>query len=303
MNAEHGAVSRIVAALVGGAAVTGVVVGAGLGLTGTLSVVDEPATVADAAVASYYDCPDGDALGELTRGDRVFITGRDASGEWAEIRSPVSSNSRVWIRARQVLPDGDTSDLPVLGCLEPVDAIVSAVEETTTTTEAVDTTATTGTTEPPPDTTTATTEAPSTTQTTGTTAPPPPPDTTPPAISNAFVSPGQIWEEDGGVFGISCPPGYPREATVSANVTDNVGVTTVSASWSDPLGSHSTGMGQSGSTFTTNFGGYPADTWDPDHLDPYTHAVTITIVARDAAGNESQTTVSVTVTEAGECIV
>jgi hypothetical protein len=64
------------AIVLGGAAGAGLLVGAVLGLTGAAGLVGEPSTLADAAVASYYDCPDGDALGTVTRGDRVFITGR-----------------------------------------------------------------------------------------------------------------------------------------------------------------------------------------------------------------------------------
>lgn len=294
MRSDRGAVGNLIAVALGGAAGAGLLVGAVLGLTGGASLVGEPTVLADAAVASYYDCPDGDALGTVTRGDRVFITGRDASGDWAEIRSPNAPNSRVWMRARQVLPDGATDDLPVFACNVPVEVIAVAV---TTTTEASDTTATTE----APQTTTATTAAP---PTTGTTAPPPPPpDTTPPSIGQQQASPGTIWEQDGGVFNITCPGGTARQSTVSAVVTDGGGIASVTASWNDILGGHNVTMGASGNTYSTTVGPYPADTWEAVSVAPFDHTFSVTITARDASGNESSTSVNVTAMEIGQCFV
>jgi hypothetical protein len=287
---DRGAAAPTLIAILGGALLAGAVVGGILGATGAVSLVGEPAVVADQARASYRDCPDGAVLGGLTRGDRVLITGRDAGGEWAEIRSPVSADSRVWIRATQVLPDGDTTGLPVMQCRTPGGTIAVQAITTTTTTEVTDTTTA--------DTTPSTT---STTEATGTTGTTQPADTTAPVISNAAVSPSPIWELDGGVFGITCPASNPRAANISANVTDDVGVTSVNASWSDPSGGGNVALAASGNTYSTSFGNYPADTWDSNHVSPYDHPVTITITARDAAGNQRQTTVQAIVIEAGQC--
>ena len=46
-----------------------------LGGTGSVSLLGESATLADPANASYFDCPDGTAIGVFGRGDRVLITG------------------------------------------------------------------------------------------------------------------------------------------------------------------------------------------------------------------------------------
>lgn len=290
MTTERGAIRSLIVVVLGGAAGAGLLVGALLGLTGVASLVGEPAVLADAAVASYYDCPEGEALGTVTRGDRVFITGRDASGDWAEIRSPNAPNSRAWMRARQVLPDGETGDLPVFSCNVPVEVIAASV---TTTTEASETTATT--------------EAPETTQTTATTQAPPPTNTTiaadtmPPAIGQQQASPGTIWEQDGGTFNITCSPPEPRQSNVSAVVTDGGGIAGVTASWNDALGSHNVGMGVSGNTYSTTIGPYPADTWEAVSVAPFDHTFTVTITARDTSGNESTTSVGVTAIEIGQC--
>ncbi len=179
----------------------------------------------------------------------------------------------------------------------------TTVPPTTSTTTPDSTTTSTTTTQPPTTTTTSTTTTtvPPTTSTTTTTTQAP--DTIAPAIGNENITPGQIWEQDGVVSGftLTCDPGTPRQATISAFVTDNVGVASVTATWSDPLGNQNAGMTRSGDTYTTTIGPYAAGTWDPLSNSPYDHPVTVTITARDAAGNETSTTASVTVTEIGQC--
>ena len=130
-----------------GALTTGALVGGLLGLLEGLDLVGEPAHLATAATASYYDCPDSRATGSVTRGDRVFITGRDDSGYWMEIRSPASVQSRVWMRAGHVLADSEPVDLPVHSCLLAVEVITeSAITVVPVTTPTSTTTATTATT-------------------------------------------------------------------------------------------------------------------------------------------------------------
>lgn len=289
--ADRGAVGSTVALLLGGTAAAGLLIGAILGLFGGLDLVGEPAEVAAAVTASYYDCPDGDPLGEVTRGDRVFITARDESGAWVQVRSPMAASTRAWMRASHVLPDSSIDEFPVLPCHVPVvaevvAAVTTTIPETTTTTAAEETTTTTA----PEETTT-------TSSTTTTTVAP---DTTAPSISNAAAAPGQIWELDGGTFNITCAPPEPRESTISATVTDSGGVATVTASWSDPLGSHSQAMSVSGNTYSFTFGLYAPDTWPFDPLD---HTVSITVTARDGSGNQSSTIVNVTIWSIGECFI
>jgi hypothetical protein len=174
----------------------------------------------------------------------------------------------------------------------PVEAIsvaLTTIPQETTTTQADDSTTTSST-------STSTTTTSTTTTTTVAT------DTTPPSIGQQQASPGTIWELDGLVSGffLSCPS-KPREATISAVVTDGGGVASVTANWSDALGSHNVGMSPSGNTYSTTVGPYPAATWDLLSNEPYNHPFSVTITARDTSGNESSTSVNVTAFEIGEC--
>ncbi len=290
------------------AVVAGLIVGGAFALFGGGGSSGTAATIGLDAVP-VFACPGEREVGTLYRGDRVLITGR--SGDWVAVRNVRDGNERVFVRSAYVTPDADITGLPEDDCEESWTLTVAGATETTTTTapvttttmEPTTTTTAAGTTTVPPTsttttsapvTTTSTTAAPSTTTTTTQ-----PPDTTSPTIGNENVTPGRIWEEDG--LGISCSPADPREASISAFVTDDVGVTSVTAAWSDPLGDQIVTMSPSGSTYTATIGPYPAGTWDPLSNSPYDHPVTITITASDAAGNTTSTTVSVTVTEIGDC--
>ena len=185
---ERGAVGGSILAVLGGAAGVGLLVGALLGVTGAVSLLGETGTVADAANASYFDCPDGTAIGAFGRGDRVLITGRDDSGDWAEVRSPEAANARVWMRSRQVLADRDTTGLPVVGCNVPVVAIFGDIpDETTTTTVPGDTTTSTTTTIPGDTTTTSSTTTTTTAGTTTTTV-------ALPTVGTVTSTKNPIWE-------------------------------------------------------------------------------------------------------------
>ena len=266
-----------------GALAAGGLVGGVLGAVGGLDLVGEPAHLATAATASYYDCPDGRAAGSVTRGDRVFITGRDESGGWVEIRSPASVQSRVWMRVDHVLADSEPVDLPVHSCL----LVVEVIAESTTTIVPV--------TVPTSTTTTATTTTSTTTTTTTTVAA----DTTPPSISTPGVTPNPIWEQD--YPGIACPPNTPRQATVSTTVTDSGGVASVTASWVVPgLGTVTKTMSGGGSARTVLFGPYPAQTW-PENSPSYQIVVTITIRATDSFSNVATRTTTITVTNIAQC--
>ncbi len=321
--------------IIGLAVAGGVVLGGVLGLFGGGSTPPPTAATVDINAVPAYVCPGEGEVGTLFRGDRVLITGR--SGDWVAVRNVRGSNERVFVRADYVDPDADISGLPEENCDDagtltvagaPVETTTTTVPDSTTSTVPADTssttttvppdTSTTSTTTTVPPTTTSTTSPPTstttlpptttTTTTTTTTVPPTtttttqPPDTTDPAIANANITPGKIWEQDGmvGGFNISCMTPEPRQATISAFVTDNVGVTSVTATWADPLGGESVSMSSSGSTYTGTFGPYAAGTWGPTS-DPWTHPVTVTVTALDAAGNATSTTVSVTVTEISAC--
>jgi len=258
---------------------------------------EDDQTAALRTSASVLDCPSGEVLTSYASGSRVYAVARTESSEWVQVRDLSSPDRTVWVNAGDVDLDNDISGLPVRDCPH-FDGTVTATGDTTTTT-VPDTTTSSTTTEPPPgDTTTSstTTEPPPDTTLPTTTEPP---DTTPPTIKQPSASPNVIWEND--TESLSCPPANPRESTISAIVTDDVGVTSVTASWTIGGTPMTAPMGLSGGTYSTTFGSFDSPTVTDE--DPFLEVVTITITARDAAGNTSTVTRDVTVNSVWECFI
>ncbi|VAW03182.1 hypothetical protein MNBD_ACTINO01-1432 [hydrothermal vent metagenome] len=172
----------------------------------------------------------------------------------------------------------------------------TSTPSTTTTTPATTgtptTTATVATTVAPTTTATTTTVPPATTTTTTT------PDTSPPLFGQDTTNPVTIWELD--TTTITCPVGTERVATISIDVTDTgTGVESVTASWIIGGTPDSATMTATGDTYTAPFGPFPY----PTVPDSTTVAVSITITARDFAGNQSTTITTVTVTSLADCFI
>ena len=327
LRRDDGLTQVALVALLFSVALAGAAVGVGARALFDDEGVESSAAAARAVSVLAYGCPGGEPIAEMRGGDRLFLTARYGDDDgWLRTRDPRPPHVAWWILASAVDPDAPTSALPEAACGEElpdeagINGTVESTEDPATTTTAFDDT-TTSATQP---TTTTTTLAGTTTPTTpGTTTPTTPgtttptasdpttttapgatsttaPDTTPPTIGSESATPDAIWEQDG--LGISCLPGTNRQSTISAIVTDNFVVMSVTASWVDPNGNQTVPMSSVGSSYTTTFGPYLAGEWDPfDDLD--SHSVTITITARDAAGNKSSTTVSVTVWEIGDCFI
>ncbi len=303
-------------------AVVGLTVG---GVVRAVTASDTPAEVVAAVdAASVHDCPTGEVLDSYTSGSRVYAVARTESNEWIQVRDLAAPDRVVWISAADVEMDDNISSLPVGECPE-YDGVVTALSDTTTTTTVGDTTTTTfgdtttttvgdtttttvgdTTTTISPSTTTTraptttsssttTTRAPTTTSSSTTTTSTAPPDTTPPVIQQPSVAPGDIWEEDTSF--LSCPANTKRESDVSVQVTDDVGVASVRASWTIGGTPTTITMSRSGSIYSTVFGPFEYLTV-PDNTAP---DVPITITARDAAGNSSSIGVRVTVHSLAEC--
>jgi hypothetical protein len=240
---DQGAVPVVLVAVLGGLAV----LGAGAGFGAQRLLVDDEPTFQRAVVrgpVALYDCPGGAEVATLHGGDRVFITARGDDG-WLRLRNPSDPNGQWWVDGARLAPDTSIDELPLVDCFGSGQSDTAldgpaelAAGETTTTVE--DEAAGTATTDAVPDSTVATPPGqptttsggppPSAPSTTGppTTPPPPPADTTGPALS-VSVSPTGIWELNGG--GISCGAD-PRQATLTANVSDPSGVSLVRATWS-----------------------------------------------------------------------
>jgi hypothetical protein len=139
---------------------------------------------------------------------------------------------------------------------------------------------------PPPPPTPTPTPAPVTTPppTPAPTPPPPPPDTQQPSLQ-ASTSSSKL-----APAGSVCPT-YTTSATLTVSASDNVGVTSVNASWGpSPSGSkalsRSSGTAQSG-TWQTTLG--PFNGLAPE----FAQNITVTLTASDAAGNSRSTSLTI----------
>lgn len=288
--------------LVSGLGAVGLVGGAVLGATvlrPSSSDAAEAAPAIDVSSGAIWDCPDGSIVGELRVGDRVFVIGRDEGADWSAIRDPRALGDTVWVPRAALDADADTpSDVPVLACDGPTGVIgdpaattttstttttttvapTTTLESTTTTTIPVSTT-TVAQPPPPPTQPATTTTAPP--PPTTTTTPPPPGDTQAPTIQQASANPTTIY---------ACGQGPGSQLTVVAS--DNVGVVSVTGSYQSGLPGSPLAFALSGGTWRATFGPFTTQLTQPV-------VVPITIVARDAAGNQAQATVSVTV----DCVV
>jgi len=264
-------------------------IGVFIAVIGLVSVLGSGSTGDDVTVA-IEDAALGAPVTILVAADEaVSTTGmtRDAedSGEGGSDTSPAALG-----------PDADDGLLPVASPAPPVPTTTTATPSAEASPGSTATTAApVPAAEPPP--------APApppvdTTVTTPTLAPPPPPDTTPPSITGQSASPGQIWELDG--FGISCAGGTSRLSKITAQVLDTEsGVATVKASWTIGGSASTTAMTLVAGSYTVDFGPFQAGTVpeDPPSL------ITISIVATDAVGNTSNTSVAVTVQSIAECFI
>lgn len=277
-----GAGSKL-ALIVGGLAVAGAAGGFALGASGAVggggadggANTPPPTAVAGARAdaAAYFACSDGGgtgaALGDLHRGDEVWVIGR--SGEdWLVIRNPQQLTSPAWMPTADLLPGGDTSSLPELTCSRAEDVAATVPDPTgTSTTVPADTSTTT----------TPTTEVSTTTTVPGTTVAPTttPPDTTGPTVTISTDSPFLYSEGGAGCAG------YLQQLTVTVSASDPSGATIGSVSWATPGGSGSAsslggGLYRIGPVYSTHNG---------------IVTMTITVQATDGVGNTTtrQTTI------------
>ncbi|HNJ97898.1 MAG TPA: hypothetical protein PLV13_07215 [Ilumatobacteraceae bacterium] len=116
--------------LYGVIAVLALVAGGVLGYTVLAPDRDDGPSVSITTRLGLYDCPDGAVVGQVGAGDRVLITGRDASGAWWRVRDPHDSLTERWAPVAALQPDrvdtetsGDdaaTADVPVVACGQPL---------------------------------------------------------------------------------------------------------------------------------------------------------------------------------------
>lgn len=274
--------------LLGAIGAAGLVAGGALGFT-ALRPSDETQSIDRQVVVAeqirrhgLYDCPGGAIVGEARPGDRLFAVGRADDGSWLAVRA-VNGGDISWLPASALATDDDR-ELPTLTCTETIAMNVGAADTTTTTIEATTTT----TVETTTTTSTPTTTVPATVPPTAPpTAPPPtlPPDTQQPSI--------QASSSENEIFDVA--QNCESQAVLTATATDNVGVTAVTATWSGLPGSPKAFTKGAGTTWTATFGPFSGLATN------YSEQITITITARDAAGNTRSTNVQVWVY--GTCLI
>jgi RNA polymerase sigma factor (sigma-70 family) len=181
----------------------------------------------------------------VVAGAVAYWRGGPTSGEplGLDLPAPAISGSTSGSGTSSSAPDSVTSTSAI-----PIDDDITFTDDADPDDPGVITTTTTRPADPPPD---------------GPPDPPDPPgDTTNPAIGRAVVSPSDI--------------GCGERASASALITDDVGVTGATVSWSGPGGSGSAGMAPDGDTWFASVGPFTAD-----------GSVAWTITATDAAGNQA----------------
>ena len=226
--------------------------------------------------APFFDCSSdsaaGATLGDLHRGDTVWVIGQTGDG-WLVIRNPHDLTTPAWMRGGDLALGGDTGGLPQLTCDQAIEEAAAPLPPITGQPADTSTSSTLpGTTTTGPSTTVPVTTAP------GTTAPvTTAPDLTGPAVSVASGSPF-VYSEGGA----ACA-GYLQQITVTVNASDPNGATVQGVTWSagslngtaTPLGGNQFRIGP---VYSTHSG---------------TITMTITAQAADGRGNagSGQTTV------------
>ena len=265
----------------------GLVVGSILGFTGALDLFGESDTIASAAAAPYYGCPgDASSAGVLHRGDRVFATGRTQDAAWIQVRSPRSSDARVWLAANDLDPDADLLPLPVLPC-----AVVVEVSVETTTTVPGDTTTTT--TVPGDTTTTSVADTTTTVAATTTTVAVTTTTLAPPSVGQVSESHDPIWESYAGFDDCNGVPSQFNTSVISATITAPAGVQSVTMFWSVGDQNGSKPMTLNGGMYRATLGPFQAE--EPSVVPPnQSLPITVAVSVTDSLGRVAtrQTTVT-----------
>lgn len=306
-----GGLGRLFRPWTAGLAVAGLVAGGATGATGVLRSDPTAVTVALDRVA-YARCPGGEATGAFHRGDRVLAVVRSDDGAWLGVRSPVDVARLAWVEKRFITSDGSTSELPVDDC-EPhgVVEVAGVIAAEPPTTLAVTDSVPVGTSTTVPGATTTAPSGPGTTAGRGVVTTHPVVGTSPPATSpptpGTTAAPGDTTAPVIGA--ISSTHSSLRASTYCGNnfwqagiatvVTDNVGVATVTLSWSvngaarnDEAGVSSKAMATQANNYSATIGKFPGPNATA------TAQLLLTVTARDAAGNQStRTLTTVTLTD------
>jgi hypothetical protein len=224
--------------------VVGAVVGSVLGVTGVAGRPVLNQTSANTGIliglnVAARSCPGGPVVAELSPGSRVVALARSADGASVQVRNPIDTRSRLWVPTGELTSDPGEAAVASL----PVGAACPTV-----TVPALNAVAPVA---PPA-------PAPGPKPKPGP-VPAPAPDTTAPVVGSATINPNPD----------ACKP------TITVPVTDNVGVSSVTVTWTDSS-THSKAMTRAG-----------GNNWTAQITIPtgWGAIVPLTFSAKDAAGN------------------
>jgi hypothetical protein len=292
------------------AAVAALGAGLAIGLTGLLGRGGADVTLRPDA-ASYYGCSDdtawGAPLGDLHRGDQVWIIGRTGAS-WAVIRHPDNPGVPAWMPRAALTDYGDLQGLPELTCstalaaaalvpsaaaptsASPASATATASSAPPAPTPPRSTAAGSTRTQPiaPAPTTTAPTAAPTTRATPTPTSPATTPkDTTGPALTVTTDS-GFLYSE-----GSSACTAYRQQVTLTVAASDPFGATVTAVTWA--------AGGKSGAATSLGGGRFRVGPLYSTHSG--TIPMTLTVTARDSLGNTSNATRAVDFRQIAEACI
>lgn len=97
-----------------GAVVATVAVAGAVGVAIGAAGGDESSLPAQRDRVALHGCPGEAEVDELRTGDRIFLTGRSADGEWLELRDPYDPVVRRWVRTAAVDSDQSVDALAVV---------------------------------------------------------------------------------------------------------------------------------------------------------------------------------------------
>jgi cell division septation protein DedD len=247
-------------------------IGGGMGAAGVFGHPDVESGAVSVSVTGGADglaCPAGLPLERFVGGERVVATQRSDDSAYLAVRDPYNLALTVWLPADLVIVDADQAaiqTLPVGGC-----PIAEVVEEEPTPT--------------PPSTPSATATAKPTPKPTTQPTTKPKPDTTKPSLSVGSFSPNPV-------YGMTAAPYCDTKTTVTVTATDNKGISSVKASAS--FGTV-TQKSHSGTTWIFEY--------SADYNSGSDKTVTVTFTAKDAAGNKTVKTKTLTLVSAGNCLI
>jgi hypothetical protein len=239
------------------------------GALGAFGVFGQPAAASSAVSVSVTggvdarSCPGGAVVERFVGGERVVATQRSEQSDFLAVRDPYNLARSVWLPADIVVIDDGQ---PAVDSLPVGGCPVAEVVEVTPTPTGEATSSPKPNPKPKP------TKKPAA-------------DTTKPAVSVGSFSPNPV-------YGKAAAPYCDTKSSVTVTATDNKAVASVKAS---ATFGNITQKSHSGNTWVFSY--------SADYNSGSDKSVTVTVTVKDAAGNSTKKTQSLTLVFAGNCLI